>query len=170
MSSQLKPGLSSNALPSAQEIAELKDKKAHIFFKSLQVAPDREELRLEPMDYIVKRVQEGSRLHGTSTDGVTSSGFTSTCVGPITQNKLRQLSDDEIRKDYYQSIKSKQIKGQVQVITNFGNFIVEVHCDKVPKTGENFIELCEQKYFNKVKFHRLIKGFMVSLTLYMIGF
>lgn len=75
---------------------------------------------------------------------------------------MRQLSDDEIRKDYYYPIKSKQLKGKVDIVTNYGAFTVEIHCDKVPKTGENFIELCEAKYYNKVKFHRLIKGFMVS--------
>ena len=71
------------------------------------------------------------------------------------------MTDDEIRRDYYYPIKSKQLKGQVDIVTNYGAFTVEVECGKVPKTGENFIELCEQKYFNKVLFHRLIKGFMV---------
>ena len=114
MNAQLKSAIPATiSVPSVSDVAELKDKRAHTFFKSLQVAPDWEELRLEPMDYIEKRIKEGSRLHGTSTDGVTASGFTSTCVGPITDNKMRQLSDDEIRKDYYQSVKSKQIKGQV---------------------------------------------------------
>lgn len=76
---------------------------------------------------------------------------------------MRQLSDDEIRKEFYNPIKSKQLKGQVEIITNYGAFVVEVHCDKVPKTGENFIELCEKKYYKNVKFHRLIKGFMVRI-------
>lgn len=48
-------------------------------------------------------------------------------------------------------------------MTNFGSLNVEIYCDKVSKTGENFIELCQRKYFNGVKFHRLIKGFMVIL-------
>lgn len=44
--------------------------------------------------------------------------------------------------------------------------IVEIDCDKVPKTGENFIELCEKKYFNNVSFHRLIKNFMVNQIIF----
>ena len=75
---------------------------------------------------------------------------------------MRQLSDDEIRKDYYNIIKSKQLKGKVKFATNYGNFVAEIHCDKVPKTGENFIELCESKYYKGTKFHRLIKGFMIQ--------
>lgn len=40
--------------------------------------------------------------------------------------------------------------------------IAEIYCDKVPKTGENFIELCEKKFYNNLTFHRLIKNFMVK--------
>jgi len=47
-------------------------------------------------------------------------------------------------------------------VTNLGALKVEIHCDKVPKTGENFLELCESKYFDKTSFHRLIPGFMIQ--------
>mmetsp|Transcript_17872 Transcript_17872/g.24772 ORF Transcript_17872/g.24772 Transcript_17872/m.24772 type:complete len:90 (+) Transcript_17872:1052-1321(+) len=39
---------------------------------------------------------------------------------------------------------------------------LEIHCEKVPKTAENFIELCEHKYYNGLSFHRLIKDFMIQ--------
>ncbi len=95
------------------------------------------------------------------TEGLASGSFTSTRLNPTTQNKMRELSDDEIRKDYYQTVKSKQLKGKVMITTNLGPMVAEIHCEKVPKTGENFIELCENKYYKGLKFHRLIKGFMV---------
>eukprot|EP00347_Sterkiella_histriomuscorum_P002172 403369189 len=132
------------------------------FFKSFEVEPELESLRVEPKVYIEKRVKEGSRLHNSSTEGLTSSGFTSTRYEPVTKNVMRQLSDNEIRKDYYNPIKSKQLKGKVSLVTNYGTMIIEIHCDRVPKTGENFLELCENKYFKGTKFHRLIKGFMIQ--------
>lgn len=35
------------------------------------------------------------------------------------------------------------------------------HSRQVPRTTHNFVELCKQKYYNGVKLHRLIAGFMV---------
>jgi len=32
----------------------------------------------------------------------------------------------------------------------------------VPKTAENFLELCESGYYTNTKFHRLIPGFMIQ--------
>ena len=53
------------------------------------------------------------------------------------------------------------MQGQVMILTNHGAMQVLIHADKVPKTSENFLELCESKYYEKTKFHRLIPGFMV---------
>lgn len=47
------------------------------------------------------------------------------------------------------------------MITNYGSMDIMVHCDFTPLTGENFIELCEKKYYNETKFHRLVKNFVV---------
>ena len=55
-------------------------------------------------------------------------------------------------------------KGYVRLNTSHGDLNIELHCDIVPKTCENFIGLCEQGYYNGTKFHRLIKGFMVTYT------
>jgi hypothetical protein len=41
------------------------------------------------------------------TEGWAAGGLTSTKLDPITENKLKQLSDDEIRKEYYQNIRSR---------------------------------------------------------------
>lgn len=48
------------------------------------------------------------------------------------------------------------------VIEDFGSMVIEINSEKVPKTAENFLELCEKKYYNGLIFHRLIKDFMVS--------
>lgn len=51
----------------------------------------------------------------------------------------------------------------MQLLTNKGPLAVEIQCDKVPKTGENFLELCENGYYKGTKFHRLISNFMVLI-------
>ena len=43
-----------------------------------------------------------------------------------------------------------------------GTLNLELHCDLVPKTAENFIGLCKQGKYNNTIFHRLIKNFMIQ--------
>lgn len=53
-------------------------------------------------------------------------------------------------------------KGYVQLVTSMGTLNLEIHCDLVPKTSENFLGLCAQGKYNNTVFHRLIKNFMVQ--------
>lgn len=53
--------------------------------------------------------------------------------------------------------------GYVRFLTNFGTLNLELHCDLVPKTCENFMKHCQNGYYDGTKFHRSIRNFMVSL-------
>ena len=46
--------------------------------------------------------------------------------------------------------------------TNLGEISLELFNDKAPKTVENFIKLSESGFYDNVKFHRVIKGFMIQ--------
>lgn len=46
---------------------------------------------------------------------------------------------------------------------NFGALNLELHCDLVPKTCENFIKHCQNGYYDGTKFHRSIRNFMVNI-------
>lgn len=46
--------------------------------------------------------------------------------------------------------------------TNKGNFTVELFINDAPKTTANFIKLVESGFYNGVKFHRVIKDFMIQ--------
>lgn len=59
--------------------------------------------------------------------------------------------------------------GYVRVVTNFGPLNLELYCDAVPKTCDNFISLCKKGYYNNTKFHRSIKHFMVNQTYTLVG-
>ena len=47
-------------------------------------------------------------------------------------------------------------------MTSLGTLELLVHADWVPRTAENFLELCEKGYYDGVGFHRLVADFMVS--------
>ena len=124
--------------------------------------PQPKDFRLDPKAYIqLKKIEEKNR-HSAHTEGKTASSFTSTSLTPVLTNEFRQKSDEEIRKEYYQLIKSRQLKGKVEFSTTFGKLVLNLHCDYAPKTCENFIELCESGYYNDTIFHRLIPNFMIQ--------
>jgi cyclophilin family peptidyl-prolyl cis-trans isomerase len=46
--------------------------------------------------------------------------------------------------------------------TSEGDIKIEFYNTDAPKTVENFIKLAKSKFYNGVKFHRVIKGFMIQ--------
>ncbi|KAG0349227.1 cytochrome P450 monooxygenase 4, partial [Gamsiella multidivaricata] len=50
----------------------------------------------------------------------------------------------------------------VTLHTDLGDLKLEVFCESVPKTAENFLALCASGYYDNNLFHRSIKGFMVQ--------
>ncbi len=46
--------------------------------------------------------------------------------------------------------------------TNKGNITIELFADRVPNTVANFTKLAGEGFYNGVKFHRVIKGFMIQ--------
>jgi cyclophilin family peptidyl-prolyl cis-trans isomerase len=46
--------------------------------------------------------------------------------------------------------------------TNMGNFEIEFFSERSPKTVENFKKLASEGFYNGVKFHRIIKDFMIQ--------
>uniref|UniRef100_A0A669DEM9 Peptidylprolyl isomerase (cyclophilin)-like 2 n=1 Tax=Oreochromis niloticus TaxID=8128 RepID=A0A669DEM9_ORENI len=86
--------------------------------------------------------------------GRVSASFTSTAMTPATTHEADAIADDTVR---YQYVKKK---GYVRLHTNKGDLNLELHCDKVPKAGENFIRLCKKGYYDGTIFHRSIRNFM----------
>ncbi|KAJ7170871.1 peptidyl-prolyl cis-trans isomerase-like 3 [Mycena crocata] len=50
----------------------------------------------------------------------------------------------------------------VTLHTTLGELKLEIFCEAVPKTAENFLALCASNYYDGCIFHRNIKGFMVQ--------
>src|SRR4051812_7646288 len=46
--------------------------------------------------------------------------------------------------------------------TNKGDIKIEFYNAETPKTVENFVKLAQSGFYNDVKFHRVIKGFMIQ--------
>ena len=51
---------------------------------------------------------------------------------------------------------------QAIIKTNLGDMIVEFYREDSPKTVENFLKLASEGFYDGVKFHRVIKDFMIQ--------
>jgi peptidylprolyl isomerase len=46
--------------------------------------------------------------------------------------------------------------------TTKGDIVIDLYTDKTPKTAENFAKLAQEGFYDGVKFHRVIKAFMIQ--------
>ncbi|KRT78971.1 hypothetical protein AMK59_8681 [Oryctes borbonicus] len=88
--------------------------------------------------------------------GRVAASFTSTVMETQLVHEPAIIHEDLVR---YERVKKK---GYVRLITNFGLLNLELYCDVIPKTCENFIKHCANGYYNGTKFHRSIRNFMIQ--------
>ncbi|CAF0709857.1 unnamed protein product [Brachionus calyciflorus] len=105
---------------------------------------------------IVKADAINAAIYST---GRVAASFTSTVMEICTTQEPAVIDEDEIR---YARIRKLGKKGYVCLVTNYGRLNIELFCDQVPKTCENFIKHCANKYYKDTVFHRLIKNFMIQ--------
>lgn len=96
------------------------------------------------------------------TDGDVSRSFTSSARAPMTINTAAIASQSEVLEERWYTVRRMKKKGLVRLETNFGAINLEIDCDFVPQTADNFMSLCQAKYYDGVLFHRLISGFMLQ--------
>ena len=75
--------------------------------KTLSITGFKKIFRISPLAYIEYLKKNGIVSHERFTEGKASSSFTSTSFNPYYSNKMRSLSDDEIRLTYYNIIKEE---------------------------------------------------------------
>jgi peptidyl-prolyl cis-trans isomerase-like protein 2 len=96
------------------------------------------------------------------TSGKASGSLTSTAMDVASDNTAREANPEEILQVQFQAMRNNKKKGYVQLFTNRGEILLELHCDIVPRTCTNFLGLCEANKYQNTKFHRLIPNFMIQ--------
>lgn len=142
-----------------EEIAERKDPRQRIQKMSIETKEILEELEStykEKITKIEEREMPDKFNAAHYSTGRVAAGFTSTVMEVVNSNEAAMLDDDTVR---YERIKKK---GYVRITTNMGPLNLELFCDLVPKTCENFLKHCKNGYYNGTKFHRSIRNFMIQ--------
>jgi len=90
-----------------------------------------------------------------STNAV-AAALTSTAAAVATVATPVRLDDQTVR---YARLRGK---GYVSLSTSLGPLNLELYCNSVPKTCENFLRLCKDGYYDNTIFHRSIRHFMIQ--------
>jgi len=88
--------------------------------------------------------------------GMRGASLTSTAFARVTSMDHAILDEDVVR---YARVKKK---GYVRLNTTMGPLNLELYCDTVQKTCENFLKHCASGYYDGTPFHRSIRHFMVQ--------
>ena len=62
----------------------------------------------------------------------------------------------------YQTTMTNPNNPVAEFTTNLGDFSLELYEDTMPITTGNFVELAEKGFYDGIKFHRVIPGFMIQ--------
>lgn len=76
------------------------------------------------------------------------------------------FSDVQARNGQYRAAPAMKIDPQKKYAalaeTNRGTFTLELFADRAPLAVNNFVFLAQEGFYNGVKFHRIVKGFMIQ--------
>ena len=99
----------------------------------------------EKVKDITKKEIETSTENSTTTNSTSTNSATTTAVKKEINNKT------ENKKTM-----------QITIKTNMGDIGIMLDRERSPKTVDNFLKLVESGFYDGVRFHRVIKGFMIQ--------
>ncbi|GAA5991894.1 hypothetical protein JCM5350_001966 [Sporobolomyces pararoseus] len=89
----------------------------------------------------------------------TAASFTSTSSALSTSVENALWDEEDLM---YEAVREKGERGYARMKTNYGDLNLELYCERAPRTCYNFLKLAQEGRYQKVKFHRLIPGFMLQ--------
>ncbi len=85
-----------------------------------------------------------------------------TASQPSDQFSQNNQPSQNIQQKNYQPTTNKQTIMNATFHTNKGDITIQLFGDQVPNTVTNFVKLAQSGFYDGVKFHRVIKGFMIQ--------
>lgn len=78
--------------------------------------------------------------------------------GNSIKSQANSIKINQIKNRNLQDLKNPKVLFQ----TNYGNFTMELFLKKAPIAVNNFEKLIKEGFYTNIKFHRVIKGFMIQ--------
>jgi cyclophilin family peptidyl-prolyl cis-trans isomerase len=79
------------------------------------------------------------------------------CIGLVATSCGNRKKSEQNNTD----MKAEVYEPEFNIVTNFGTMKIKLY-DKTPKHRENFEKLVKEKYYDGLRFHRVIEGFMIQ--------
>jgi cyclophilin family peptidyl-prolyl cis-trans isomerase len=97
----------------------------------------------------------------------TSTGDTNEPVVPVVKSETVPVSEttptpEPKTEAVAPAPKPASVSNEVLLKTSMGNITLKLYRSDAPKTVENFTKLAKEGFYNGVRFHRVIKGFMIQ--------
>ncbi|GIX63719.1 peptidyl-prolyl cis-trans isomerase [Babesia caballi] len=100
--------------------------------------------------------------HARFTTSGQASSFTCTAVDPKYATQFRPMTVFEVREPLYALVKKQKLKAYVKLVTSDGDLNIMLHADRVPVTCDNFLQHCEDGYYDNTIFHRYVPNFIIQ--------
>ncbi|CDR94084.1 Peptidyl-prolyl cis-trans isomerase 4, putative [Babesia bigemina] len=100
--------------------------------------------------------------HARFTTSGQASSFTCTAINASYATQYRPMTVFEVREPLYAMVKKQKLKAYVKLVTSDGDLNFVLHADRVPMTCDNFLQHCEDGYYNNTIFHRCIPNFIIQ--------
>ncbi len=98
----------------------------------------------------------------TRIDTASSSKEDGAAVIPITMPEEITNNSNSVPAAAQVAAVAASAEDSVMLKTSMGDITVKLYTKEAPKATENFIKLASSKFYDGVKFHRVIKGFMIQ--------
>ena len=97
---------------------------------------------------------------GQSTDKKTEEAAQKAIEAEATDSSATQTPAETLNKKVNMDIKKTETP-EFDIVTTYGTMRVRLY-DKTPRHRDNFVKLVSEKYYDGIRFHRVIEGFMIQ--------
>lgn len=98
----------------------------------------------------------------TSSNAINSALINNNKPLPRPMNTPSTNVNTELASNVTPQVSSPQKDDEVLMKTSMGNITLKFYKEDAPKTVENFLKLVQSGFYDGVRFHRVIKGFMIQ--------
>lgn len=85
----------------------------------------------------------------------------SSCASCTSNRGAAETELDDSTKTAFEMERKRMEEPEYDIVTTHGTMRVRLY-DKTPKHRDNFVKLVSEKYYDGIRFHRVIEGFMIQ--------
>jgi peptidyl-prolyl cis-trans isomerase-like protein 2 len=151
------------SMAKAEDVSNIRTSAAtDRIFKEIQEKRKRKAEEQRQKDLAEGKQPKKKKIFTNFTGSAVTGSFTSSAMDVHTENVMLEATEYEVREMRWAAVRKLGQKGYVRMKTTLGDINLEIHCDMVPRTSDNFLSLCADGKYDGTPFHRVIRNFMMQ--------